>query len=203
MNVFWALGYEGTSLTDLTQAMNVNRPSLYAAFGSKKRLFAEALALYEEIEGGVITRMLDDAAAARAGIEATLRHNARVYVEEGRPRGCMIVLSLLVGTPESSQTRSLLVERRLAGEAELRRRIERGKTEGDVPPDANSARLAAFYTAVLQGMSIKARDGAAETELDEIVSLAMSVWPENEAVSVPVAGQSRRVTRKPVLKKKA
>lgn len=178
MNVFWALGYEGTSLTDLTQAMNINRPSLYAAFGSKEKLFADALALYEDIEGGVITRLLDDAETARAGIEATLRHNARVYVEEGRPRGCMIVLSHLVGTPESTEIRSLLVARREAGEAELGDRIERGKTNGDVPADADSKGLAAFYTTILQGMSIKARDGATESELDEIVTVAMSAWPE-------------------------
>ena len=178
MNVFWTLGYEGTSLTDLTQAMNINRPSLYAAFGSKEKLFAEALALYEDTEGSDITRMLNDAVAARVGIEATLRHNARVYVEEGRPRGCLIVLSHLIGTPESREIRSLLAARREAGEAELFDRIERGKANGDVPTDADSKRLAAFYTTILQGMSIKARDGATEAELDEIVTVAMSAWPE-------------------------
>lgn len=178
MNVFWTLGYEGASLADLTQAMSINRPSLYAAFGSKEKLFAEALALYEEIEGGVIKRMLDDAKTARAGVEATLRHNARVYVEAGRPRGCMIVLSHLVGTPESAEIRALLIARREAGEAELRDRIERGRMEGDVPTEADSTKLAAFYTTILQGMSIRARDGATDAELSGIVTIAMGVWPE-------------------------
>lgn len=177
MQVFWMRGYEGASLADLTDAMGINRPSLYAAFGNKEELFAEALALYEEIEGALVTRLLDQAPTARDGIEATLRYNARVYVEEGRPRGCMIVLSLLVGTPESDTVRALLAERRNAGEDELRLRIERGKAEGDVSSGSDAAHLAAFYTAVLHGMSIKARDGAGRTELDDIVSAAMRGWP--------------------------
>lgn len=176
MRVFWAQGYEGTSLSDLTNAMGINRPSLYATFGNKEELFAEALALYEETEGAVITRLLEEAPTARDGIEATLRYNARIYVEQGRPRGCMIVLSLLVGTPESDAVRTLLAERRHAGEDELRLRIERGKAEGDVPRVADAAHLASFYTAVLQGMSVKARDGAGRAELDDIVSAAMRGW---------------------------
>jgi AcrR family transcriptional regulator len=177
MQVFWTRGYEGTSLADLTDAMDINRPSLYATFGNKERLFAEALALYEEIEGAVISRLLDESLTAREGIEATLYYNARVYAEEGRPRGCMIVLSLLVGTPQSEEVRALLAQRRHAGEDELRLRIERGKAEGDVPTSIVAAQLASFYTAILQGMSIKARDGADRAELDSIVSAAMRGWP--------------------------
>ena len=178
MQVFWSLGYEGASLADLTEAMGINRPSLYATFGNKEDLFAEALALYEDIEGAVITRLLDEAPTAREGIAATLRYNAQVYVEEGRPHGCMIVLSLLVGTPASHAVRALLAERRRAGEDELRLRIKRGQAEGDVPPTADAAHLASFYTAVLQGMSIKARDGADHAELIDIVSAAMRAWPQ-------------------------
>ena len=177
MEAFWARGYEGTSLADLTAAMGINRPSLYSTFGNKEELFAEALALYEKAEGAIITRLLDDASTAREGIEATLRYNARVYVQEGRPRGCMIVLSLLVGRPESDAVRALLAERRNAREDELRLRIERGKAEGDVPAATDAAQLAAFYSVVLQGMSIKARDGAGRAELDDIVSAAMRGWP--------------------------
>jgi AcrR family transcriptional regulator len=177
MQVFWARGYEGTSLADLTAAMGINRPSLYAAFGNKEALFAEALALYERNEGAIITRLLDEAQTARAAIEATMRHNARVYVEEGRPRGCMIVLSSLVGAVECESVRQLLAARRSAGEAELRDRIERGKADGDVPAAVDAGRLAGFITAVLQGMSVQARDGASRAELEGIVEAALSGWP--------------------------
>ncbi len=178
MELFWRRGYEGASLADLTAAMGINRPSLYAAFGSKEKLFAEALALYEEAEGGVITRLLDEGPTARAAIEATMRHNARVYVSEGRPRGCMIVLSRLLGAPESEDVRRLLAQRRQAGEDELRLRIERGQREGDVPASIDPARMASFLTTVLQGMSVKAQDGASRAELEAAVDTALACWPE-------------------------
>lgn len=177
MEVFWERGYEGTTLAELTQAMGINRPSLYGTFGNKEELFAEALGLYEGIEAEQITKALNEAPTAREAIEATLRYNARVYVENGRPRGCMIVLSLLVGTPESGPVRDLLAERRRVGEDELCDRIARGQAEGDVPASADPRQLAAFYTAILQGMSITARDGASRSELDHIVTTAMNSWP--------------------------
>lgn len=177
MEVFWRRGYEGTTLADLTKAMGINRPSLYGAFGNKEALFAEALALYEGREAEHITAALNDAPSTRQGIEAMLRYNARAYVEKGRPQGCMIVLALLVGTPESGAVRRLLAERRRAGEQELRERIERGQAEGDVPADVDASHLATFYTAVLQGMSITARDGAGRGVLDRIATSAMACWP--------------------------
>ena len=177
MDVFWERGYEGTTLADLTEAMGINRPSLYGTFGNKEALFAEALALYEGREAEQITTALNEAPSARDAIEATLRYNARVYVEDGRPRGCMIVLSLLVGTPDSGPVRELLAERRRVGEDELCDRIARGQAEGDVPASADPRQMAAFYTAILQGMSITARDGASREALDRIVTTAMACWP--------------------------
>lgn len=177
LRVFWTHGYEGASLADLTAAMGINRPSLYAAFGNKEALFSEALALYERQEGAPLDRLIDGAPTARAAISATLRHNARVYAREGFPRGCLIVLSLMVGTPESADVRHLLAERRRAGTDALAARIARGQREGDVPPDVDPTRLASFYTAVLQGMSVHARDGASEAELMAIAETAMAGWP--------------------------
>jgi AcrR family transcriptional regulator len=177
LRVFWTHGYEGASLADLTAAMGINRPSLYAAFGNKQALFSEAFALYERQEGAPLDRLLMEAPTARVAIEASLRHNARVYAREGFPRGCLIVLSLMVGTPESADVRSLLAERRRAGESAFAARIARGQREGDVPPSADPKRLAAFYTAVLQGMSVHARDGASEAELMAIAETAMAGWP--------------------------
>lgn len=182
MTVFWTHGYEGASLTELTAVMGIQRPSLYAAFGGKEQLFREALALYETVEGAIVTRLLEDAATARDGVEATLRHNARAYVEAGRPQGCMIVLSQIVGTPQSEEIRTLLRDRRRAGEEELRRRIERGRAEGDVPAQADATALAAYFTAVIQGMAIRARDGASRDDLDAIVSNAMRSWPSGAPV---------------------
>ena len=176
MNLFWERGYEGTSVGDLTDAMGINKPSLYAAFGSKERLFREALARYDTVEGEPIQRALDQGRTARAAVEAVLRHNAHAYCGTEKPQGCMIVLSSLVGTAENEEVRRFLAESRRRGEAALRLRIERGVTEGDVPAGADAAKIAAFYTTVMHGLSVQARDGASTEALDAIVDCALASW---------------------------
>lgn len=176
MAVFWTRGYEGASLGDLTAAMGINRPSLYAAFGCKEALFREAVQLYDASESEPVQQALDAAPTARAAVEAMLRANADAYAHPKKPRGCMIVLSSLVGAPEHEELRRFLARLRRQGEADLRRRIERGIAEGDVPRQADAQRLAAFYTTVLQGLSVQARDGASRKTLQTIVDDAMTAW---------------------------
>src|SRR5215475_3156896 len=93
MEVFWTRGYEGASMSELTAAMGINSPSLYAAFGCKEALFREALALYEAVNSGNAARALDSEPTARRAVEAMLRENAADYAAPGRPSGCMIVLA--------------------------------------------------------------------------------------------------------------
>lgn len=176
MRLFWARGYEGTSIGDLTETLGIGKPSLYAAFGSKEVLFREAVELYDAEEGAPIQAALDTAPTARAAVEAALRHNARAYASPESPRGCMMVLSSLLGTPENEAVRQFLCDNRRAGEEALRQRIERGMAEGDVPTQADAARIAAFYTTVTQGLSVQALDGASEADLDAIVDSAMAAW---------------------------
>lgn len=176
MTVFWARGYEGTSVGDLAEAMGINKPSLYAAFGCKEALFREAVALYDAVEGEPVQRALDREPTARAAIEAVLRHNARAYAGPDKPRGCMIVLSSLLGTPGNEAVRRFLVAAREAGEAVLRGRVERGVAEGDVAAGTDARTVAAFYTTVLQGLSVRARDGSPAAALDAVVDGAMAAW---------------------------
>ncbi|MEU5725939.1 TetR/AcrR family transcriptional regulator [Micromonospora sp. NPDC047738] len=176
MQVFWERGYEGTSLTDLTTAMGIASPSLYAAFGNKEALFREAVAHYNATHGAVPQRTLEQAPTARAAIEALLQHNAYAYVEPGHPTGCLVLLTATTGAVENDHIRQFMAACRTEDLAILQRRIERGVAEGDVPPDTDSAALARFITAVLQGMSAQARDGADQTTLSDVVAYAMAAW---------------------------
>ncbi|HTN90704.1 MAG TPA: TetR/AcrR family transcriptional regulator [Sorangium sp.] len=176
MEVFWERGYEGTSLSDLTTAMGINSPSLYAAFGCKEALFREAVSLYSEVEGAAVARAMREEPTARRAVEAMLRGNAEAYVSPGKPSGCMIVLAATLGTQESEAVRSHLAEVRRGALVELQRRLDRGVAEGDLPAGTDTAALAAFYTTVLQGLSIQARDGASREALLAVVDCAMAAW---------------------------
>ena len=176
MRVFWARGYEGTSISDLTAAMRISSPSLYACFGSKEKLFREAVALYGE--GSATIRALEEQPTARAAVEAMLRDNVDAYLDTANPPGCMIVLAAILGPPETQSVRDFLAECRHASLTDLRRRLDRGIAEGDLAKGVDTAALAAFYTTVLNGLSIAARDGATRATLEAIVTGAMAAWGE-------------------------
>lgn len=184
MEVFWARGYDGASMTDLTAAMGINSPSLYAAFGCKEALFREALELYEAGEGGSASRSLQEAPTARAGVEAMLRENATAYTASDRPPGCMIVLASAVGIPASPEIRGYLQASARRSVAQIKARLDRGVAEGDVPKGVDTQAIAAYFATVLNGLTIQARNGADCPALQAVVDSAMAGW---NALMVPRA----------------
>jgi AcrR family transcriptional regulator len=188
MEVFWEHGYEGASIGDLTAAMGIRPPSLYAAFGCKEELFREAVALYEDMEGEPPLRALRGAATAREGVEAMLRVNVRSYTEPGRPTGCMVVLAATTYTPSTAGIRDFLAEQRRAGTSAVQERLARGQAEGDVPPGADTGALAAYVMSVQFGLSLQARDGATRDELDTVVDCVLAGWDRVVAARVAEQG---------------
>lgn len=176
MEVFWRRGYQGASMAELTAAMGIASPSLYAAFTSKEALFREAVDFYNATEGLAPQQALNSPGSARQAIEAMLRHNARAYTDPGNPTGCLVILAAIGGIPESDEVSRFLARCRRRDVDDVRQRIARGIDDGDLPDTVDPASLARFVCAVLQGMSMQARDGATAEELDGIVDCAMAAW---------------------------
>jgi AcrR family transcriptional regulator len=176
MHVFWERGYEGASLADLTTAMGINSPSLYAAFGGKEALFREAVRLYGATHGGMTDRAFREQRTARDAVDAMLRYNAATYADPGLPSGCMIVLSATNYTPSNEGVRDFLAELRKDGLDSLRQRLHQGIADGDLPEHADVEGMTAFYGTVLHGLSIQARDSASLEELTVVIDAAMACW---------------------------
>jgi AcrR family transcriptional regulator len=181
LDLFWRQGYEATSLAELTATMGLTPPSLYAAFGNKQQLFLQAMEHYSQTYGSSAQPAFDAAPTAREAIEALLGVAAATYASPLTPPGCPIISAATNCSPASADVESALRERRIISEAQLRQRIEQGISAGELPPDTNAAALGKFYAAVIQGMSVQARDGTTCPELAAIVATAMRAWPSSSA----------------------
>ncbi|GAB3835017.1 TetR/AcrR family transcriptional regulator [Dactylosporangium cerinum] len=177
LDLFWKRGYEGTSINDLAQAMGIASPSIYACFGSKEELFRQVMALYGATAGEPPRRALREQPTARAAIHAMLRATADQITGPDTPHYCMLVLAAATGSVENHAVREFLADRRRDMHATIRDRLARGVADGDLtaPPGTLDA-IARYYTTVVQGLSIQARDGATRAELETIVSCAMTAW---------------------------
>ena len=176
MQVFWAKGYEGAQLAELTGAMGINPPSFYAAFGSKQAIFHEAVELYLGTAGAKAMLALEETADTRAAVEAMLRASAAVALAAPGSGGCLLIIGLINGQPDSEPSRAYLRDLRRMTLARVHARLERCVSEGDLPAATDTAALASFYASVMQGLSLQARDGASAGELDAIVTAAMRAF---------------------------
>ncbi len=174
--VFWRLGYERTTLTDLCEAMGINRPSLYAAFGTKEQLFHQALDRYASGPHAYESEALA-LPTAREVAEALLRGAVDRQTGVETPHGCLAVLGATTHPDTDSPVARALIDARAAGEDAVRARLERAQAEGDLPADADPAELAAYLRTVIYGMTVKAATGATRPELERVVELALRAWP--------------------------
>ncbi|MDQ2080398.1 TetR/AcrR family transcriptional regulator [Xanthobacteraceae bacterium Astr-EGSB] len=178
MELFWRQGYEGTSLADLTDALGITRPSLYAAFGNKEALFRRVLERYEARAGAYRPRALS-ALTAYEVARRLLEGAAALHGDKSNPAGCLGVHGALACGPESGRIREEMISHRSAGEQAIRKRLRRAKQEGDLPPDADPAALARYLSAVLYGMAVLAAGGASLRDLREVAHTALQGWPSS------------------------
>jgi AcrR family transcriptional regulator len=175
MHVFWAKGYEGASLADLTRAMRINRPSLYAAFGNKVQLFRKVLDRYMDGPVAYFGKALA-APKARDVVEQIFRGAARMGDDPRIPAGCLLVQGALACGNASA--RKEVAARRAAAEVALRRRLQRAKREGDLPKNADPAELAHYVMTVVRGMAVQSAGGASSDQLRRVAQIALRAWPK-------------------------
>lgn len=179
MRLFWQRGFEATSMSELTAAIGVTAPSLYAAFGSKEDLFRAALQRYLQRfrrERGEL--LATPGLSAHAAFARLFDAIADGYADCPTRSGCMLVAAETGGLGATAAAlREQLGAHRAGIEAGFRKRIERGQREGDVAAGVDAAALAKFLCTVVQGLSIQARDGAGAAQLREVLRTALRAWP--------------------------
>jgi AcrR family transcriptional regulator len=182
MLLFWRNGYEGTSISDLTETLGITRPSLYAAFGNKEQLFRTVLDRYDEGTAEFLSGSLD-LPTAREVAEGLLRGAANFHTNPANPPGCLMVHGALVGSDESDPLRRETRDRRARLREAIRERLERALTEGDLPEHADPEALARYMVAVMRGMAVEAASGAKGRDLHQIVDIAMGAWPASKTLA--------------------
>jgi AcrR family transcriptional regulator len=179
LDVFWEKGYEATSVADLTAAMGINPPSLYAAFGDKERLFCEALERYHGVQRASVDACLEGA-TAREGVERILAGLADQY-SCAEHRGCMMVMAATTCADASQFVKTKLARTASGMRARFKGRMDRAVAEGELAAATDVDALVDYYTAVFQGMALQARDGASRKSLLATAEMAMRAWPESKS----------------------
>ncbi|HHA2818023.1 TPA: TetR/AcrR family transcriptional regulator [Stenotrophomonas maltophilia] len=172
MEVFWARGYEGAQLVDLTAAAGIAPPSFYIAFGSKEAVFCEAVDHYIATVGAKPRQALDSGATLRDGVEGMLNASIDVALSV-RPGGCLLVLGVVNCLPDSEPARSYLKAARVRTRELIHARLERARTAGELPAGFDTVSCAVFLHGVTQIISFQARDGASRAELEALITPAL------------------------------
>lgn len=176
LQVFWKRGYEGTSIAELTEALGINKPSLYAAFGNKEDLFKKALTRYAQGPVAFVTEVVNESTARKVA-ESFLEKAAEALTSAKNPKGCMIVQGALSCGEEAEGARDILIKFRSGYEYLLAMRFEKAKAEGDLPDSVVAKDLAKYLAVLHQGMSVQATSGSSKQELLNISKLALNAWP--------------------------
>jgi TetR/AcrR family transcriptional regulator, copper-responsive repressor len=177
MKVFWRHGYEGTSIADLTQAMGVTPPTVYALFGSKEALYAEVLTAYLALAREHHAWMFDQSISTYELLRGYLYQVADFFTDPTRPPGCMIQTASLNCGGENEGAHRIAAAMRAHALEMLNGKLAEAQQAGELPPEADTQALARFYAAIIQGLSVQAIDGASAVELKHLVDIALTTWP--------------------------
>lgn len=187
LDYFWRQGFEGTSTTQLTAAMGISQPSLYAAFGSKEQLYREAVNLYMQRHGQIFGDAFSAYPSAREAVFQALMAVARQYSDTTHAPGCMVASAGLQGGADHAVLFAEMAGLRRGGQRAIQARLDQARLDGELPAHADTANLAAYFAMVIQGMAVQANDGATASALEAMATLAMKAWP-----SLPDEGKEQK-----------
>jgi AcrR family transcriptional regulator len=173
MEVFWRHGYEGATIAQLTDAMGINPPSLYAAFGNKEGLLKAALDRYSAKRAAWMDEVLA-APSARDVAERMLMGIAETQTDPANPPGCLLVQGGLACGTGSENVPFELAARRALTEDQVRERFIRAKREGDLKETADPVALARYLSAVSVGMGVMASSGADREALRQVATVSVN-----------------------------
>lgn len=176
LQVFWARGYEGASMAELTEAMGITKPSLYACFGNKEALFYKALDLYERDKLAYVQKALV-APTAKGVAEQFLRGALALQTGTTDPRCCLGVISAVACTTQADSIKHEVMARQESSSRAIVERFRRAKAEGDLPEGVEPEALQSYLSAVLQGMGVQASSGACREQLAQLVETTLALWP--------------------------
>ena len=176
MLLFWQYGYEATSMSDLTKALDLTAPSLYRSFGDKQQLFQRCLEYYLANEACVLDRIFSDAKTAKVAIELFLYENVKRLVQENKPTGCMLLVSTMNCSEQHADLQEEIKQKRLSVKEKIYQRLLEGQQLGEIPQHASVQEMTDYYTTVLQGMTFQARDGVGRDQLNQVAAYAMKSW---------------------------
>jgi AcrR family transcriptional regulator len=176
MRVFWEKGYEGSTLADLTEAMGINRSSMYATFGDKEALFRLAFARYVEGPAAYAREALKQP-TARAVVEALLRGALELLTDPSHPRGCLSVQGALACGSHAEAMKKAMIEWRRQGESEIQKRLQRARREGDLAKDVDPGDLARYISMVLTGLAVQAANRSTKAEMTRVVDTVLRSLP--------------------------
>ena len=174
MRVFWEKSYEGATLADLTEAMGINRSSMFAAFGNKEALFKLAVSRYANGPMRYLREAMQQP-TFRGAVEAALRGTVEFLSNPGNPRGCLSIQGALACGTDAEPVKEAMIEWRKRGEANLTKRVQQAQADGELDRSINAASYARFLTTIVNGLGIHAVNGATKPELNGIVEINLKL----------------------------
>ncbi len=172
MRVFWEKSYEGTTMADLTEAMGINRSSMYAAFGDKESLFHRIMARYRE--GRMI--YIRDALAQPSlrEVVARLIHGTAEFLSTpDNPRGCLLIQGALACGTDAEPVKQAMIDWRKSGQAALKKRLQQAQSEGELPREIQPGDFARYLSALMAGLGVQAANGATRAELQRVAEISL------------------------------